>query len=193
MAISLIDTISTDKLKQLISESHSFYQVAKGIGYSQIYSIKTIAKIKSRCNTEQIDYSHLREDRQLETLICTECGKEQPYNNFYTYNGKVHHICISCKKTQQNDYYHKNIQDLNNYKASCHCAKCGESRFYLLDFHHKDPQEKDFGIAQRANTKLLTLMPEIQKCVVLYSNCHREFHYLQQLNSDFTLNHYLAG
>lgn len=188
---SLLDRIPQEDLQNLIDTSHSFFQVLKGIGYKQIYDKRTIARVKDKCDIIGIDYSHLREDRQLEEIVCNICGQKKPYSDFYTNKtGKLHHVCAACKKTYQNTYYANNITELNKYKASQHCQKCGESRFYLLDFHHRDPATKEFGIAKRANTKLSTLMPEIQKCVVLCSNCHREFHHLE-FSKGLTIEEYL--
>lgn len=59
------------------------------------------------------------------------------------------------------------------------CAKCGESRLYLIHFHHIDPKTKEFCIgADIAWRKEEILEKEIEKCVCLCSNCHDEFHYL---------------
>lgn len=193
MSKTIIEQVDKQLLEQSVKQSHSFYQVLKDIGYKQIYDKRTIEKVKIKCNEFAVDYSHLREDRQLETIICNECGKEKSFSEFYMYNGKLLHTCLECKKKKQNKNYNKNITELNEYKSKCHCQKCLENRFYLLDFHHKNSNEKSFGISKKANVKLSTLMPEIEKCVVLCSNCHREFHYLQHLNNNFTLEEYLDG
>ena len=58
-------------------------------------------------------------------------------------------------------------------------AVIGENRFYLIDFHHLDPFQKDFTISgNHFGKKKIT--EEIKKCVPLCSNCHREFHYLER-------------
>lgn len=194
MGRAIIDKISQETLNNCIQNSHSFFQVLSDIGYKQIYDKKNIQKVKEKCDLWNIDYSHLREDRNLEELTCTECGKLLPISEFYQYNGKVQHICLNCKKKYQNKYYSNNINELNEYKQTLKCAKCGYNKCGAsLDFHHRNPEEKSFGIARRANTKLSTLMPEIEKCVVLCANCHREFHYLNNLNKNFKLEDYLEG
>ena len=55
--------------------------------------------------------------------------------------------------------------------------KCGCSKFYLIDFHHINPAEKDYAISENSHAKFDTLMKEIQKCVttnavldILYEN-----------------------
>ena len=71
--------------------------------------------------------------------------------------------------------------------------KCGESRIYTLDFHHKDPTIKDETIARMTSNrnKVEDIQKEIEKCVVLCSNCHREFHYLEN-KEQITIEEYLS-
>ncbi|MBR3246847.1 MAG: hypothetical protein IKG03_00430 [Clostridiales bacterium] len=58
------------------------------------------------------------------------------------------------------------------------CEKCGESRLYLIQFHHIDPATKSFCIGAQATAKKEELLTaEVKKCVCLCSNCHDEFHY----------------
>ena len=58
------------------------------------------------------------------------------------------------------------------------CIKCGYSKSTMaLDFHHKNPNEKDFLISKPqniANKKLI--YKEVDKCILLCCNCHREEH-----------------
>ena len=55
------------------------------------------------------------------------------------------------------------------------CFKCGYKRcLSALDFHHKNPSEKDFPISRWRNKE--DTLEEIKKCVLLCSNCHHEVH-----------------
>lgn len=56
------------------------------------------------------------------------------------------------------------------------CAKCGESRLYVIEFHHIDPGEKEHTVSQMRN--LDKVREEVKKCVCLCANCHTEFHHL---------------
>lgn len=58
------------------------------------------------------------------------------------------------------------------------CKKCGYNKcLAALDFHHKDPSKKDFGLSVRGLTKgWKFIKAEIKKCVLLCANCHREEH-----------------
>ena len=65
-----------------------------------------------------------------------------------------------------------------NEKWKKTCEKCGESRLYLIQFHHIDPNQKSFCIGANATSKSEDILTkEIAKCVCLCSNCHDEFHY----------------
>ena len=82
------------------------------------------------------------------------------------------------------------IEFVNSQKDKC--AKCGDTRNYILEFHHKDPKQKEFTIGRMRNYSLEKIQKEIDKCIVLCCNCHREFHYLEK--SDFiTIEQYLEN
>jgi hypothetical protein len=55
------------------------------------------------------------------------------------------------------------------------CRCCGYNRsLAALEFHHRDPREKDFEISSRMNWEAVEL--ELRKCILLCSNCHKETH-----------------
>lgn len=59
------------------------------------------------------------------------------------------------------------------------CEKCGYNKSKsALDFHHRNPLDKKFGIAKGVSLAygLPLLLEEIQKCILLCSNCHHELH-----------------
>ena len=56
------------------------------------------------------------------------------------------------------------------------CERCGYDNYLGgLDFHHTDPDKKDFTIGNR-DFKLKDCIEESKKCVLLCANCHRELH-----------------
>lgn len=57
------------------------------------------------------------------------------------------------------------------------CAKCGYDKCMdALDFHHLNASDKSFGIAANLTRKWEDLQTELDKCVLLCANCHRELH-----------------
>lgn len=71
------------------------------------------------------------------------------------------------------------------------CMKCGEERIYLLDFHHRDQQDKESSLSTLLkNSQNVMFFNELKKCILLCANCHREFHYLQN-NQNITTEEYV--
>lgn len=68
---------------------------------------------------------------------------------------------------------------LFDYKSNLACSVCGESDFRCLDFHHTDPSSKDMSVSKavRYGWSIARITKEINKCVVMCSNCHRKLHY----------------
>lgn len=58
------------------------------------------------------------------------------------------------------------------------CIVCGYSKSSrALNFHHLDPAEKLFGISARGITRSWNkVQNELDKCVLVCSNCHAEIH-----------------
>ncbi|MCE9644128.1 HNH endonuclease [Candidatus Parcubacteria bacterium] len=58
------------------------------------------------------------------------------------------------------------------------CMLCGYSRcLEALDFHHRDPKKKDFGLSEGGITRSWEkTKKEIEKCALICANCHREVH-----------------
>ncbi len=58
------------------------------------------------------------------------------------------------------------------------CELCGYDRCVdALDFHHIDAKKKEFGLAKNGLTRAWSrVLKEVQKCVLICSNCHREIH-----------------
>ena len=63
-----------------------------------------------------------------------------------------------------------------DYKGGC-CSACGYNRYIgSLEFHHLDPAKKDFNLAAAHCTNFEKIKAELDKCIVLCANCHREEH-----------------
>jgi transcription elongation factor Elf1 len=71
------------------------------------------------------------------------------------------------------------------------CQICGYDKCMgALDFHHLDPSKKDENIGRAIiQWKWERVKPELDKCILLCSNCHREIHY-KQVDSHELLNLY---
>lgn len=65
---------------------------------------------------------------------------------------------------------------IRNYKETHPCCYCGEADPVCLEFHHPDSSEKEFGIAGGLSRSLDKIISEMQKCIVVCSNCHKKLH-----------------
>ena len=70
------------------------------------------------------------------------------------------------------------------------CAICGYHKCNTaLEFHHLDPVEKEFTLGANTNISTEKALEEMQKCVLLCANCHRELHaglILENLTSSYS-------
>lgn len=146
-----------------------------------------------------------------EFKICSKCKRELPFDSFRWKNkseNKKHSQCKDCEKQADKEYYLKNgerrqavrdranIQKINNSKLveeikSKGCIKCGENRIHVLDLHHLDPNGKINDIAHMIKSSSTeSLITELEKCIVLCANCHRDFHFLEKINN-ITIQDYI--
>ena len=87
------------------------------------------------------------------------------------------YLCAKCRSNAVQRKRHKIKHDLIEYKGG-KCEICGYDKCEAaLEFHHINPEEKDFGIAYKGYTKSLEkCKKEVDKCMLLCANCHREIH-----------------
>ena len=141
--------------------------------------------------------------------ICLKCKLSKEMNEFpnrsNSKDGK-HSYCKECKSNLYDHKYwklkkekglttsesrKKNREWVNDYKKTLCCQKCDENRYYVLDFHHVDPNKKDATVSEMLGRySLKTIQNEIRKCILLCKNCHYEFHYLERKNG-ITIEKYL--
>jgi hypothetical protein len=107
----------------------------------------------------------------VKPYLCKDCGETNP-DNFYG-DAKIH--CKKChaKATHQRLIDTRN-QAIEFLGGKCNC--CGYDRWRgALQFHHKDPTTKD-PVLFKKRKNFENLKPELEKCILLCSNCHAEEH-----------------
>jgi hypothetical protein len=64
------------------------------------------------------------------------------------------------------------------YKSKLKCEICGENSTVCLDFHHRDRKTKDLSVAnfRQRGWSAERIKTELDKCIVVCSNCHRKIH-----------------
>lgn len=123
--------------------------------------------------------------------ICKLCGKEFDTIKY----GAKRIYCFDCNPQGTNNsitLIRRKAKELGVQQLGGKCFKCGIDKAYLLDFHHRNPMEKDSDVSDLAKGYDLTkFFEELKKCDLLCANCHREFHYLNNLNG-ITYEEYLS-
>lgn len=95
----------------------------------------------------------------------------------FVLEGRGYYRCTKCRSNAVSKRRRKVKALLVKHKGG-KCEKCGYNKcIAALEFHHLDPSEKDFGISVSGNTlKLAKLKKEVDKCILVCANCHREIH-----------------
>lgn len=115
---------------------------------------------------------------------CILCGKEfiaNTYNRQYCYDCSPKGLSgKEAVKRKKRILKHQLIQ----YKGG-KCQKCGYDKCEgALQFHHRNPEEKDFSLSDinlnNTTTSIQQIYQEIDKCDLLCANCHFEEHYSQE-------------
>lgn len=135
-----------------------------------------------------------------EKKVCTKCGRELPLDMFRWKNktlGKKHSQCKDCQREQEHQHYLENKErrekvreradwskqnntTLVDQYRSRGCKKCGDKRFYVIDFHHRNANDKVDTINHLIKSSTYDLLQkELNKCDPLCANCHREWHWLE--------------
>ncbi len=57
------------------------------------------------------------------------------------------------------------------------CSICGYNKCVdALEFHHKNPKEKEFKLGSSNTMSWEEYKNELKKCILVCSNCHKEIH-----------------
>jgi len=131
----------------------------------------------------------------MSSLVCKDCGETKPYSEVYAdrqkKTGKQAH-CKLCDNARRVKFEAsrpgrkaKYIRERNKkfklsaieYKGGC-CAICGLTDDpCVFDFHHIDPDQKLFNIGDPSYSVFDNVKDELDKCILICSNCHRKLHW----------------
>ena len=110
-------------------------------------------------------------------LNCTTCNIELNEDTAYVKTGsKFQSKCKKCFNTYCMNRWKQRKLDAISYKGG-KCQECNYNKYYgALEFHHVLPSEKDFDWNKLRLRSWENIKKELDKCVCLCSNCHREIH-----------------
>jgi len=135
--------------------------------------------------------------------ICGKCREEKKEKEFSfrdKYKEILNSYCKECQSLYTKEHYSKNkksyierakinsekykkevINFVNSLKVKC--KFCDEKHIACLEFHHRNSDEKEIMISiaiYQNGWSLNRLKKEIEKCDVLFTNCHKKIHWKEK-------------
>lgn len=124
--------------------------------------------------------------------ICNKCGIEKNLTDFARNGRGYRTICKKCECERIKQKILITVVYVQTLKTKC--AKCGYDKDKsALDFHHVDESDKSFSIGGFACSRIWSkktkqlIDAEVNKCICLCANCHREEH-SKQISDDIIQN-----
>jgi hypothetical protein len=124
---------------------------------------------------------------------CTKCNEQKTFDEFQKLSRNKDGLntwCKKCKREYDNSHYQENPERRkyikNNrqnasrrnakyryeYLLKHPCIDCGENDPIVLQFDHKDLENKLLNVANMGGYSIETIQEEINKCDVRCANCH---------------------
>lgn len=110
--------------------------------------------------------------------MCRECKDIKSFKEFYAKSewGRRYAVCSSCNKIISKKRRNEFKKWCIEYKGG-KCVICKYDKYFgSLDFHHIDPDQKDYEISANWKKSKEEVAKELDKCILICSNCHREIH-----------------
>jgi transposase-like protein len=162
--------IRRDQLKALIDSGATLAQIAEQLDRS----VSTVRYwlIRYEIGTINPRGPHRRrgDGSRTATFECIRHGVAE-----FILEGRGYYRCKQCRSAAVAKRRRTVKQKLVE-EAGGACVLCGYSRWIgALQFHHVDPDSKEFHIGQRGHSRSLArCRAEMRKCVLLCANCHAE-------------------
>tara|TARA_R110000868_G_scaffold307171_1_gene568627 strand:- start:11 stop:946 length:936 start_codon:yes stop_codon:yes gene_type:complete len=154
--------LSIYQIKKLTNKAHSTVRY-----WLNKYNLKT--KHKSFKNGYEYSIRVIKNNQYCSVCNC-HLNNETGY--FRQNKGYYSPVCKNCITEKRRSDKFKAV----NYKGGS-CIKCGYNKnITVLEFHHLNPEEKEVTPSQLNGKSWEKLKKEIDKCILLCSNCHREEH-----------------
>ena len=149
--------VSPEDLKALCDLNYSREKMAKTLGVSR----STVGRCMRKFNLSN-----------RPVYLCSTCGETNP-SEFY---GNRKTACKACQNKEKHQNQLNNKQYGIDYLGG-ECSQCGYNKCNdALDFHHLDPSIKDSNFYHIKSWGKERIRKELDKCVLLCANCHREVH-----------------
>ena len=163
-------------LQELVLQNLSTHNIASKLQTSQTNVRYWLKKFNLKTN---VKVNNIIIQNGIKFKKCPQCNviKELNLNNFYIRANQTFHTwCKICNnKISKEKQKQLKIQAVK-YKGG-KCSICNYNKYIgALEFHHLNPSEKEFSISDLRTYSWDVVKNELDKCICLCSNCHREIH-----------------
>ena len=177
-----------EKIINLRKKGKSYNEISKELNCSK-------ATISYHCKREMINDIGLEQSKKLNSDEI-ELLKEYYKTHTIEETSKKFEVSISTVKKYSNKKFKDRTED-DRKKANYNhvktfrkrtkekaveykggkCKICNYDRCAsALEFHHLEPSKKDFTLSQSMNIAWDKIKEELDKCILVCANCHREIH-----------------
>lgn len=161
--------VPAETLETLVAQGLTIREIAERVDRSQgtvqhwlrRYGLKTLRR-------------HRRWDPDGERYVQGPC-RHHGMTHFVYVESKGGYRCVRCR-SEAVIRRRRHVKELLVQEAGGKCQLCGYDRSPgALQFHHRDPTEKSFGVSSGGATVAVDrLRSEASKCALLCANCHAE-------------------
>lgn len=173
--------MNQEQLQSIINSGLSMQKIANHFNIK----ITTVQYYMNKYNLKTLRAIELQNIQNIENhTYCKSCNKIKPNEEFYfnTKRNKISGYCRICENSRNKNSLRYTKQLCVDYKGGS-CANCGYNKCLgALEFHHLDPSQKEFGISNYRSYTTLNdnIKKELDKCILLCANCHREEHFFNE-------------
>jgi transposase len=161
--------VDRDALSDLVAEGLTIEQIGANLG---------IGSASVRHWLQKYGLRTVRARRQAPTAgereVIREC-RRHGWTAFVMAGTGKRLRCTRCR-TEHVSTRRRKVKAILVAEAGGCCQLCGYDRYPgALQFHHRDPSEKAFGLATQGVARSLSrARDEVRKCILLCANCHAE-------------------
>lgn len=162
-----------------MNKDNLIFQISQGLTTWSIATANNTTQMNVRYWLKKFNLkTQISQRRSDGTRLCLTCKQTKPKTEFYFRGTKYASHCKICHQQKYKERSKISKQLAVDYLGG-ECSRCGYNKnLAALDFHHLDPKSKNKEASMMHRGSFHRIIPELDKCILLCANCHREEHNL---------------